>query len=306
MWSLNGPPQISRSEVWTQMPSSFCQPRRTDWGDANRGGAWLGSFLEGPSFDRAGNLYVTDIPHGRIFRIDAAGQWQLVAEYDGWPNGTAFHRDGSLWIADYRRGLLRLDPASGTIETILGHRNSEAFRGINDLTFDLAGNCYFTDQGQSGLQDPSGKVYRLRVDGGLDCVISGIPSPNGLAIDHQAGALHVAVTRANQLWRGPLMPDGSVTKVAAFQTFYGASGPDGMALDAAGGVAMAHASLGGIFVLDRHGAVLCFIRNAQGGVVTNVAFEPGSKRLIATEAETGSILQATLDTHAGALFSHEP
>jgi len=58
--------------------------------------ALLGNFLEGPFFDRAGNLYVTDIPHGRIFRIDAVGRWTLVAEYDGWPNGTAFHRDGSL------------------------------------------------------------------------------------------------------------------------------------------------------------------------------------------------------------------
>lgn len=27
------------------------------------------SFLEGPSFDRAGNLYVVDIPYGRVFRI---------------------------------------------------------------------------------------------------------------------------------------------------------------------------------------------------------------------------------------------
>src|SRR5690606_4759606 len=91
MWSLHGPPRISQSEVWTRMPAAFCKPRRTDWADANRGGAWLGSFLEGPSFDRAGNLYVADIPHGRIFRIDAAAGWTLVAEYDGWPNGTAFH-----------------------------------------------------------------------------------------------------------------------------------------------------------------------------------------------------------------------
>jgi sugar lactone lactonase YvrE len=34
--------------------------------------------------------------------------WQLIAQYDGWPNGMAMHRDGSLWITDYRQGLLKL------------------------------------------------------------------------------------------------------------------------------------------------------------------------------------------------------
>lgn len=76
-------------------------------------------------------LVVTNIPNGRIFRITADAQWQLATEYDGWPKGLAVHRDSSLWITDYRRGLLRLDPASGRIETLLSHRNFESFRSLN-------------------------------------------------------------------------------------------------------------------------------------------------------------------------------
>mgnify|MGYP006138590267 CR=1 FL=1 len=83
--------------------------RRTEWCDANKPGHQIDSFLEGPSFDCEGNLYVTDIPFGRIFRISPQLEWSLVAEYDGWPNGLAIHRDGSLWISDYRRGLLKLE-----------------------------------------------------------------------------------------------------------------------------------------------------------------------------------------------------
>jgi sugar lactone lactonase YvrE len=121
----------------------------------NKPGHELDSFLEGPSFDREGNLYVTDIPFGRIFRITPALEWTLVAEYDGWPNGIATHKDGSLWIADYRRGLLSLsrrlpEADDGTPSPILAHRNSESFKGLNDLTFDRDGHCYFTDQGQTG------------------------------------------------------------------------------------------------------------------------------------------------------------
>ena len=40
---------------------------RSVWADANRGGRAVDSFLEGPVVDPGGNLYVTDIPFGRIF-----------------------------------------------------------------------------------------------------------------------------------------------------------------------------------------------------------------------------------------------
>ena len=306
MWNLSfAPPVIIEARVLTRLPERFRNARRTDWSDANKPGAAIDSFLEGPAFDRAGNLYVTDIPNGRIFRVSAALDWTLVAEYDGWPNGIAIHRDGSLWIADYRRGILRLDAASRTVTPILGHRNSESFKGVNDLVFDASGNCYFTDQGQTGLHDPTGRVFRLRADGRLDCLLHNVPSPNGIALDAQAKALFVAVTRGNAVWRGPLLADGSVSKVGAFRTFFGTSGPDGMAMDAEGRLVVAHASLGGAFVLNARGEVTHFVRSPAGTAVTNVAFRPGSKQLVLTESESGSILEAELPAIGGPLYSHE-
>jgi gluconolactonase len=49
-------PPVIETVVFTRLP------RRTVWADANRQGRLIDSFLEGPSFDRHGNLYVTDIP----------------------------------------------------------------------------------------------------------------------------------------------------------------------------------------------------------------------------------------------------
>jgi hypothetical protein len=139
MWNLDfTPPTVIPARVLTRVPDSFRKAVRTDWCDANKPGSRIDCFLEGPTFDRTGNLYVCDIPFGRIFRITPKLEWQLVTQYDGWPNGLAIHRDGSLWIADYRRGLLKLDvsKAGAQPEAVLGHRNSESFRGLNDLTFD--------------------------------------------------------------------------------------------------------------------------------------------------------------------------
>ena len=305
MWSIRGAaPEVVRTRVLTRMPDAFRKARPTAWANANKAGQEIDSFLEGPCFDRAGNLYVVDIPFGRIFRITPALAWELVVQYDGWPNGMAIHNDGSIWITDYRKGLLRLDPANGRTEEILGHRNSESFRGLNDLTFDRDGNCYFTDQGQSGLQEPNGRVYRLRASGQLDLVMSTVPSPNGIAVDAHAKALFVAVTRANQVWRGPLQRDGSISKVAAFQTFFGASGPDGLALDVDGRLAMAHGSLGGAFVMAANGEVTHFLESAAGAMVTNLAYRPGTRQIVITESQSGTILEADLPAQGLPLYSH--
>ena len=305
MWNLSGiPPQTIEAELLTRLPDALRQPRRTDWVDANKPGHVLDSFLEGPVFDRAGNLYVTDIPYGRIFRITPALEWQLVLQYEGWPNGLALHADGSLWIADYRRGILRLDLASGELRTVLGHRNSESFKGVNDLTFDLQGRLYFTDQGQTGLHDPTGRVYRWSPDGRLDLLLANAPSPNGLVLNAEGNLLYLAVTRGNQVWRAPLLPDGALSKVGAFQTFFGSSGPDGLALAADGSLVVAHASLGGAFVLNPRGEVTHFVRSPTGSTLTNLAFRPGTHTLVMTESSSGSVLQATLPCSGQALYSH--
>lgn len=305
MWNLNfAPPHVLHARVLTRMPESFRRKRRTEWADANKPGHEVDSFLEGPSFDREGNLYVVDIPFGRIFRIGRDLEWSLVAEYDGWPNGLAIHRDGSVWIADYRRGLLKVDPRSREVTPIKGHRNSESFKGLNDLTFAMDGTCYFTDQGQTGLHDASGRVYRLKPDGTLDQMVGGIPSPNGVALDIQGKALFIAVTRANQVWRGPILADGCVSKLGAFRTFFGTSGPDGMAVDADNRLVVAHASLGGAFVLNAGGEITHFIRSAAGTTVTNVAYRPGTSKMVMTESETGSILEVDMPAAGAPLYSH--
>ena len=295
MWNLRfAPPEVIEARVLTRMPESLRRPVRSAWADANKPGQVVDCFLEGPVFDRQGVLHVTDVPHGRIFRIEADGSWRAVAETDGWPNGLALHEDGSLWVADYRRGILRCDLASGAVEVVLGHRNSESFKGVNDLCFDLHGHLYFTDQGQSGLHDSSGRVYRLRASGQLDLVLTGVPSPNGVALSADGDVLFVAVTRANQVWRAPVLADGSITKMGAFRTFFGTSGPDGLAVTADRGIVVAHASLGGAFVLDPRGEVTHYVRSPTGHTVTNVAFRPGTSTLVMTESQTGTVLEADL------------
>ena len=301
MFTLS-PPAVRDTEVFTRLPDRFRRPAVTDWSRANRGGAAIDSFLEAPAFDSAGNLYVGDIPFGRIFRIDPAGDWTLVAQYDGEPNGMKLVSDDEAVIADYRNGLMLLDLRRGTVRPLLGHRNSEGFKGLNDLVFGADGSLYFTDQGQTGLHDPTGRVYRLRSDGRLDLLLANVPSPNGVALSPDGKVLFVAATRGNCVWRVPLMADGGVAKVGQFFTSRGPSGPDGLAVDEAGRLLVANPGLGVAWVLDAMAQPVEVLRSVAGASLTNLAFGGVDRRTAYfTESVTGTVLRARLDTPGLAL-----
>ncbi|MGJ4940683.1 SMP-30/gluconolactonase/LRE family protein [Bradyrhizobium sp. HKCCYLS1011] len=293
MMYLDAPPRLIETRLFSTMPAEFRRSGvRSAWADANKGGHPVDSFIEGPAFDRDGHLYLVDIPFGRIFKVAPNGTWSLVIEYEGWPNGLKITAGGRILVADYMNGLMELDPARGTIRALLGHRNSESFKGCNDLHIGLAGEIFFTDQGQTGLHDPTGRVFRLSPDGRLDRLIANGPSPNGLVLDPHGTVLFVAMTRDNSIWRVPLMRDGSVAKVGRFASFFGTSGPDGLARDSKGRLYVAHASLGHVFVLAPNGECIARIRSCAGPTCTNVALDEAGKRLIVTESSTGSLLVA--------------
>ncbi|MFN4087682.1 MAG: SMP-30/gluconolactonase/LRE family protein [Alphaproteobacteria bacterium] len=306
--SLFAPPEPIRTEVFAELPPGYRTRReRSVWADVNKGGQAIDCFLEGPAFDRAGNLYVVDIPWGRIFRIDPAGGTALVAEYDGEPNGLKIHRDGRIFVADYKNGVMLLDPVSGRVTPWCDRYRLERFKGCNDLTFASDGTMYFTDQGQTGHQDASGRVFRLAPDGRLDCLIDTIPSPNGIVLDRSERIVYVAVTRANAVWRMPLMADGGVSKVGTFiQLSGGLGGPDGLAMTDDGGLAVAHAGLGCVWVFDRLGQPRWRVVSCTGLFTTNVAFGgPDNRTLFVTESDTGTVLRAELPVAGRPLFSHQ-
>ena len=287
------PPQILQTEVFATLPESLAK---------GPGGKRAG-FLEGPSFDRDGNLLCVDIQAGRVYRISPDGAWDVVVEYDGTPNGLKLHRDGRAFIADRKNGLMVLDVTRGTIETLVeGPTVGQKFRGLNDLIFATNGDLYFTDQGRTGLQDPTGRVWKLSADGSLHCVIENVPSPNGLVFNKRETALYVAVTRANAVWRIEL--DDPDHRTGLFVQLF-AAGPDGMALDDDGNVVVAHPTVGGVWVFSRTGVPLHYIKSSAGEMTTNIAYGGvGNRTLYITESRTGSILTAPLPVAGKRMFSH--
>ncbi len=298
--------------VETTVHASIPQPmrlagRQTDW-TRIRADAYpnLDSFLEGPAIDREGNLHVVNIPFGQILTVSPQGEWKVTCEYDGEPNGLAIHKDGRFFVADSKWGIMVIDPVNGKVEPLLTRNGSERFKGCNDLVFARNGDLYFTDQGQSGLNDPTGRVFCLRANGKLDCLLDNVPSPNGIGLSPDEKTLFVAVTRGNCIWRVPLNPDGSINRAGLYIQLSGSlGGPDGIAVDAEGGLAVAHVHLGSVWVFDGWGEPTHRVRSCQGRRVTNVCYGgPDNRTLFITESASGTVLRAEVATSGTPLYSH--
>lgn len=294
-------PPVIKTEIFACVPDALRareNPRR-------QSGVARDCFLEGPSFDRDGNLYVTNIPYGQIFKVSPRGEFTLVASYDGEPNGLKIHRDGRIFIADHKQGLMLLDPRSGKVEAFLDRPHGERFKGLNDLVFAKNGDLYFTDQGESGLHDPTGRLYRLRVDGRLELLLDNVPSPNGLVLTPNEEILYLAVTRNNAVWRVPLLPDGNLGRVGIFIQLSGGMGPDGMAMDAEGNLAVCHVGMGSVWLFSRLGRPVAEIKSCAGTGTTNAAYGgPERKTLYITDSETGTILSVKLEVPGKEMYSH--
>jgi gluconolactonase len=263
------------------------------------------SFLEGPSFDRDGNLYVVNATGGQILRIRPDRRVEVAAQYDGTPNGLKIHKSGEIFIADRRNGVMRMDPVNGKVTPFLGRdRLMPDYKGVNDLFFRSNGDLYFTDQGSTDLRDPTGRVFRYTAEGRLDLLLNNVPSPNGIVMNPAETHLFIAVTFGPQVWRCGIEPDGRVDRLGAFQTFSGGySGPDGLAMDDQGGLAVAVNRLGSVFLFDRLGEPTWRIRSCAGLQTTNLAFGgPDMRQLYITESETGSILVADVPVTGQTMF----
>lgn len=300
-------PPVIATEVFTRLPDHLrILDRESPWSLA-RGGGPLHSFLEGPSFDRDGNLFCVDLCHSRIFKITPDGAWTVFASFAGAPNGLKIHRDGRIFVADAKLGLLCFDAREATFDVVADSYDGQKFGGLNDLVFADNGDVYFTDPGASAYENPIGRVFCLRNDGRLELIAEGLPYPNGLVLDASNDFLFVALTRSLQVLRIQVRPKhGAFYKSGVFvQMSGGLAGPDGMALDDSGNLAVVHAGFGSVWLFDQLGEPIARIKSSTGIRTTNVAYGgEDRKTLYITEAAAGVILRAKLDTPGRLMFSH--
>lgn len=287
---------IVTAEPFTTLPDAFHhQGEPSRWARMTRPGQPLHSFLDGGFFDADGLLWLSDVPYGRVFRITPTGQWQLIHHYDGEPHAMRIAPDGRHIIADYSDGLIAIG-ANDSIETLHRGLPDQPFLGLSDMAYAPDGSLWFTDSGRSSLSDPSGRVYCLKPDGSLRRVLDCVPYSNGIVTSPDGALIYVAATRANQIWRfAAQLPDNGPPMVGTFLQLSGGLGPDGLAINEQGWLAVAQAQVGRAYVFTALGDAIADIRLPKGLWTTCVAFHPARpERLYIVDAQYGAVFAADI------------
>ncbi len=257
--------------------------------------AACGGFLEGAAVDASGGLWAVDLLSGKVLSISDSGQCTARGNTGGQPNGAKFGPDGMLWIADKQKGLLKMDPRTGTITTVVNSYHNEQLRGLNDLAFDASGGVYFTEPYGSHVLKPDGRVFYLPPgqDARLVLVSDGLAFPNGIVIANNGANLWVgefALKRITSIRAVGSRDDFDIPGVVA--TTSGGNGPDGMLLRPDGILLAANFRAGEVLAWDAAGRPLGSIRIPGGLMTTNIAIR--GEWLYITEGSRGEIWRVRL------------
>ena len=253
------------------------------------------AFTEGPTVDRDGNVYFTEMVSQRIMKLTAKGVLSTFRERSNGANGLLIDPQGRLVACEgaesRRTGVLetfkpqitRTDLRTGKIEVLADKYQGKPFVGPNDVTIDGKGRLYFTDL-------TGGAVYRIDGPGQLTRILAepDIQRPNGIQISPDDRQLYLieangAQGGARMIRAYDLHADGTVGNMRVHYNFYPGRSADGMSIDTQGNL---YASAGmnqlrgtsetldtktGIYVISPQGKLLKFIP-IQEDFITNNAF----------------------------------
>jgi gluconolactonase len=262
-------------------------------------------FTEGPVFRQAGDVVVTSIDRGHLYRIEE-GKSAILAVTGGGPNGSTEGPDGSIYVTQNGgRGPGWSKPAmTGGIQAVQpdGHVVwiTKDLVTPNDLCFGPDGYLYATDPTRRPQRD-DGRLWRINVQtGDAELLVSLNWYPNGIGFGLEDDAVYVASTGDSTIRRFPFSASG-LGKPETYVTMETCH-PDGFAFDVEGNLVIAGVGTGegpgNIQTYDRNGRLLDVQKPGDSHYYTNLAISE-DRRLIVTDSSSGGVLIADGWPHAG-------
>jgi sugar lactone lactonase YvrE len=161
--------------------------------------------------DAAGRL-LTGVDDGRILRVDPrTGAAETVADTGGRPLGLEVAPDGALLICDSRRGLLRADLDTGTVDVLVAEIDGVPLNFASNVVADDDGTIYFSAStrrfdlehylGDVLEHSSTGRLFRRTPAGEVETLLDGLDFANGVVLAPDRSCVIVAETAGYCLTR---------------------------------------------------------------------------------------------------------
>ena len=214
-------------------------------------------FTEGPVWDPAGFLYVSDETINKIYKLFPDGRKEEVISL-GDPDGNTFDRDHRLIdCASVLRAIIEVT-SGGEYKVLADRYQGKKFNSPNDVIVGPDGAIYFTDPTLDLLagekqEIPFQGVYRLDASGEVRLLTKDLTQPNGLAFSPDGKRFYVDDSEQRNI-RVYDFVEGGLRNGRVFAEEPGSKGdgvPDGMKFDRAGNLFVTGPK--GIWVWDAEG-----------------------------------------------------
>jgi gluconolactonase len=215
-------------------------------------------FTEGPVWDKAGFVYVSDETINKIFRVYPDGRKEEVIAL-GDPDGNTFDRHHHLIdCASELRAVIEVTP-NGKYKILADHYESKKLNTPNDVVVGPDGALYFTDPTLDFVAGekqelPFRGVYRLDGKGKLKLLTQDLTQPNGLAFSPDGKRLYIDDSEQRNIRVYDFLPDATLSNGRIFGEELGGKHegvPDGMKVDENGNLFVT--GPGGIWIWDSDG-----------------------------------------------------
>jgi len=250
-------------------------------------------FPEGPAWDGAGSLYISNCNGGWIARIENSTVDTLVKSSEETfqkTNGLIYLDEGYLLGCEYgENGYIIKITMDGEVQKIVKEYEGQPFNRPNDLTMDKKRNIYFTDPKSYGIDKRDGRVfyYDMNTDQ-LSLVADSLAFPNGLELSPLDGKLYVCESATNSIISFDVAEDGSLKNKKPFITLPGGD-TDGIEFDIKGNLYVAHFGGGAIYAISPQGEIINKIET-PGKKPSNLEFGGKDyKTMFITEDETNAV-----------------
>ena len=218
-------------------------------------------FTEGPAVNDKGEVFFTDVPANKIYKIGLDGKTSLFVSDTQRAVGQAIGPDGRLYAAAEGADKILAYGPDGKPKTV-----ADGIHG-NDLVVGHKGDIYVTNPGPEGTRQS--KVWHISPGGEKKIVDTGLRLANGIALSPDQSLLYVADTRTRWIYSYRIGSDGRLLNKQRYfhlhePDTWEESGADGMRVDQDGRLWVATHM--GLQVCDQAGRVMCIIPTPNGKV----------------------------------------
>ncbi len=241
--------------------------------------------IEGPAFDKNGNLYVVNFQKdGTIGLVKADGSVELFITLPegSTANAIQFDSKGNMYLADFTgHNVLKVDMKTKKVDVYV---HNDSFNQPNDICINRKDQLFASDP---NWKDGTGKLWRIDKGGKAILLTDQMGTTNGIALSPDEKTLYVNESKQRKVWSFAVDKKGNLsnkTLFAEFQDF----GFDGMKCD----------NQGNLYV-TRYGKGVIAVLNTKGHLIREVELKGKSCSNLVFGGLNGKLIFVTLQDRKG-------